>query len=69
MNNAPPLTGCQTCRHWHRTAVGQGDCRAHPPTVAFLMNGPNIARLTGYPERKANDPTCGEHKPVMILAG
>ena len=59
------MEGCQTCKHWHRTGVGAGDCRARPPTVAFIINGQQLAKLTAYPERKANDPTCGEHKPRL----
>jgi hypothetical protein len=62
-------TGCQTCKHWHRTGVGAGECRAHPPTLAFLLGNGQVMKMTAYPDRKANDPTCGEHKPAMILAG
>jgi hypothetical protein len=53
-------TGCQTCKHWHRTNVGAGECRAHPPTIAFIINGSNVAKLTAYPERRPTDPTCSE---------
>ncbi len=63
------VMGCQTCKHWHRTNVGAGECRAHPPTVCIVVAGQNMARMTAYPERKASDPTCSEKIERLVWMG
>jgi hypothetical protein len=53
---------CDKCANWHRTDVGQGECRAHPPRVIVF----SPVQLGTMAVHTRSDFWCGEYSPPLL---
>ena len=65
------MTGptCGGCVHCGETELNaelkrEYECRANPPTVAFIPTQHGVAKFTGYPGIQKLTPACGLYEPL-----